>query len=184
MLLGFPHQDNFVLSSQVCQCFVFCALLEFALVNYASRSDMQRDRARERMERARRQWELEHADMEQQAAAAAAGGNAIPGHPGGGDGTTTQGTAGAAGTGGKQGMNHVGKSPGGTPGGTLVSIKLAWIYWRKRNPIGSSFGGAEQTLLNAPSPLERSKARHVVGSTQAKFPESESLQIVPPSERV
>ena len=39
---------------------MFCALLEFALVNYASRSDMQRDRARERMERARRQWELEH----------------------------------------------------------------------------------------------------------------------------
>ena len=50
---------------QACQFFVFCALLEFALVNYASRSDMQRDRARERMERARRQWELEHADMEQ-----------------------------------------------------------------------------------------------------------------------
>jgi len=45
-----------------CQGFVFCALLEFALVNYASRSDMQRERARERMERARRQWELEHAD--------------------------------------------------------------------------------------------------------------------------
>lgn len=44
----------------VCQGFVFCALLEFALVNYASRSDMQRDRARERIERARRQWELEH----------------------------------------------------------------------------------------------------------------------------
>lgn len=50
---------------QVCQCFVFCALLEFALVNYASRSDMQRDRARERMERARRQWELEHGDIMQ-----------------------------------------------------------------------------------------------------------------------
>jgi len=44
----------------VCQGFVFCALLEFALVNYASRSDMQRDRARERIERARRQWELEN----------------------------------------------------------------------------------------------------------------------------
>ena len=66
---------------QVCQTFVFCALLEFALVNYASRSDMQRDRARERMERARRQWELENAEMEAHdaataaaAAAAAAGG--------------------------------------------------------------------------------------------------------------
>ena len=45
-----------------CQGFVFCALLEFALVNYASRSDMQREQARERMERARRQWELEHDD--------------------------------------------------------------------------------------------------------------------------
>ena len=45
-----------------CQGFVFCALLEFALVNYASRSDMHRERARERTERARRQWELEHAD--------------------------------------------------------------------------------------------------------------------------
>ena len=45
-----------------CQGFVFCALLEFALVNYASRSDMHRERARERVERARRQWELEHAD--------------------------------------------------------------------------------------------------------------------------
>ena len=43
-----------------CQGFVFCALLEFALVNYASRSDMQRDRTRERVERARRQWELEN----------------------------------------------------------------------------------------------------------------------------
>lgn len=61
---------------QVCQCFVFCALLEFALVNYASRSDMQRDRARERMERARRQWELEHADQQ-----------AMP--PGAGPGPTT-----------------------------------------------------------------------------------------------
>ena len=44
------------------QGFVFCALLEFALVNYASRSDIQRERSRERMERARRQWELENAD--------------------------------------------------------------------------------------------------------------------------
>lgn len=43
---------------------MFCALLEFALVNYASRSDMQRERARERIDRARRQWELEHGDME------------------------------------------------------------------------------------------------------------------------
>ena len=31
-------------------------------MNYASRSDMHRERARERVERARRQWELEHGD--------------------------------------------------------------------------------------------------------------------------
>ena len=48
------------------QGFVFCALLEFALVNYASRSDIQRERSRERMERARRQWELENADSMEQ----------------------------------------------------------------------------------------------------------------------
>ena len=69
---------------QVCQTFVFCALLEFALVNYASRSDMQRDRARERMERARRQWELENAEMEAHDAATAAAAAAAAG------GTTTE----------------------------------------------------------------------------------------------
>ena len=81
---------------QVCQTFVFCALLEFALVNYASRSDMQRDRARERMERARRQWELEHADMEQaapnDASAAASGVNGGGSGGGGGNGSTAGGT--------------------------------------------------------------------------------------------
>lgn len=41
----------------VCLTFVFMALLEFALVNYASRSDMQR----ESMKKQRRQCELEHA---------------------------------------------------------------------------------------------------------------------------
>ena len=50
------------LMSLTFQGFVFCALLEFALVNYASRSDIQRERSRERIERARRQWELENAD--------------------------------------------------------------------------------------------------------------------------
>ena len=34
-------------------------------MNYASRSDMQRERARERLERARRQWELEHSEGEE-----------------------------------------------------------------------------------------------------------------------
>ncbi|XP_021920388.1 glutamate-gated chloride channel isoform X7 [Zootermopsis nevadensis] len=41
----------------VCLTFVFGALLEFALVNYASRSDMHR----ENMKKQRRQYELEHA---------------------------------------------------------------------------------------------------------------------------
>ncbi|XP_042876952.1 glutamate-gated chloride channel-like isoform X4 [Penaeus japonicus] len=40
----------------VCLTFVFGALLEFALVNYASRSDMHR----EQMKKQRRQWEFEH----------------------------------------------------------------------------------------------------------------------------
>lgn len=41
----------------VCLTFVFGALLEFALVNYASRSDLQRDK----MKQQRKQWEMEHA---------------------------------------------------------------------------------------------------------------------------
>ena len=91
----------------MCQCFVFCALLEFALVNYASRSDMQRDRARERNERARRQWELEHCeDMQQN-----------PSGPGGTPGSGTNG--------GNNGptMNHIGSSDtiDGIPGYSLVS---------------------------------------------------------------
>ncbi len=94
---------------------MFCALLEFALVNYASRSDMQRDRARERMERARRQWELEHADQQ----------NMIPGAgpppPGQGGGGPGQGPPGA---GGKPGGNGAGGGGGAnTPGGTGKIIK-------------------------------------------------------------
>ena len=88
---------------------MFCALLEFALVNYASRSDMQRDRARERNERARRQWELEHADMEQMQQS-----GATPTSQGGG----TVGNNGPT-------MNHIGSSDAldGIPGyGPIVSI--------------------------------------------------------------
>ena len=39
----------------VCLTFVFGALLEFALVNYASRSDAHRDK----MKKQRKQWEME-----------------------------------------------------------------------------------------------------------------------------
>ena len=40
----------------VCLTFVFGALREFALVNYASRSDAHR----EKMKKQRKQWEMEH----------------------------------------------------------------------------------------------------------------------------
>ena len=84
---------------------MFCALLEFALVNYASRSDMQRDRARERNERARRQWELEHADMQQ----------IPPGNNSGPDSTPGSQTPGT------NKMNHIGSSSEALDGYSLVS---------------------------------------------------------------
>ena len=71
---------------------------------------MQRDRARERNERARRQWELEHCeDMEQN-----------PSGPGGTPGSGTNG--------GNNGptMNHIGSNDtiDGIPGYSLVSERL------------------------------------------------------------
>ena len=51
----------------VCLTFVFGALLEFALVNYASRSDAHR----EKMKKQRKQWEMER-ERERQAAFEAA----------------------------------------------------------------------------------------------------------------
>lgn len=46
---------------QVCVTFVFSALLEYALVNYASRSDAQRLAKR----KVQKQWEIDHCTFEQ-----------------------------------------------------------------------------------------------------------------------
>ena len=71
---------------------------------------MQRDRARERMERAKRQWELEHADMQQ--------------IPGSGPPGMTPGTSSGGQTPGNNvtSMNHIGSSEAldGIPGFSLV----------------------------------------------------------------
>lgn len=45
----------------VCLTFVFGALLEFALVNYASRSDKHREKLKEKLKEQKKQWEVEHA---------------------------------------------------------------------------------------------------------------------------
>ncbi|XP_063875360.1 glutamate-gated chloride channel-like isoform X2 [Scylla paramamosain] len=45
----------------VCLTFVFGALLEFALVNYASRSDKHREKLKEKLKEHKKQWEMEHA---------------------------------------------------------------------------------------------------------------------------
>ena len=71
---------------------------------------MQRDRARERNERARRQWELEHCeDMEQNPSAP--GGTPGSGTNGGNNGPT---------------MNHIGSNDtiDGIPGYSLVSERF------------------------------------------------------------
>ncbi|CAL4068006.1 unnamed protein product, partial [Meganyctiphanes norvegica] len=44
----------------VCLTFVFGALLEFALVNYASRSDKAREKLKEKVKEQKKQWEAEH----------------------------------------------------------------------------------------------------------------------------
>jgi hypothetical protein len=77
---------------------------------------MQRDRARERNERARRQWELEHCEdmMEQN-----------PSSPGGTPGSGTNG-----GTNGPT-MNHIGSNDtiDGIPGYSLVSkVKKTYCF--------------------------------------------------------
>ena len=46
--------------SQVCVTFVFSALLEYALVNYASRSDAQRLAKKKHQ----KQWELDHCSFD------------------------------------------------------------------------------------------------------------------------
>ncbi len=50
----------------VCLTFVFGALLEFALVNYASRSDVHQAAAKQQMQIQQRQakWNLEHSTIE------------------------------------------------------------------------------------------------------------------------
>ncbi|XP_050733794.1 glutamate-gated chloride channel-like isoform X2 [Eriocheir sinensis] len=45
----------------VCLTFVFGALLEFALVNYASRSDKHREKLKEKLKEQKLQWERDHA---------------------------------------------------------------------------------------------------------------------------
>ena len=75
---------------------------------------MQRDRARERNERARRQWELEHCeDMEQNPSAP--GGTPGSGTNGGNNGPT---------------MNHIGSNDtiDGIPGYSLVSERFFFYF--------------------------------------------------------
>lgn len=107
---------------QVCQCFVFCALLEFALVNYASRSDMQRDRARERNERARRQWELENAEHLPPGSGPNPSSGVTPGSGNGNNGGPT--------------MNHIGSidTIDGIPGYSLVSFSTIFRHFVVSKP--------------------------------------------------
>lgn len=58
LLLSFPSLNSLPL--QVCVTFVFSALLEYALVNYASRSDAQRLAKKKHQ----KQWELDHCSFD------------------------------------------------------------------------------------------------------------------------
>ena len=75
---------------------------------------MQRDRARERMERARRQWELEHANMDSSTQQQQQKQQQLPGtKAAGGTATTTSSTPGSATTPKNNGMNHIGATAPG-----------------------------------------------------------------------
>ena len=110
---------------------------------------MQRDRARERMERARRQWELENADMEaSQGSVGGAGQSGIPGV--GNDGQTVIG-AGNNGVGGGGVGGGVGNATGGNGGVTgrnsvLGTMSGANSHQQGMNHIGASGGGAGSSL--------------------------------------
>ncbi len=102
---------------------------------------MQRDRARERNERARRQWELEHADMEQ-----------LPpgsGPPGATPGSTTNG-------GGVQGngptMNHIGSDQ--------YSSLVRTFYWSGFSACGGIRTGKIMPVLTAYFPV---RAQGILG---------------------
>ena len=62
----------------VCLTFVFGALLEFALVNYASRSDKHREKMKDKL----KEWEIEHRAALQAQMDANEANNSADGHSG------------------------------------------------------------------------------------------------------